>query len=271
MLKVKLNSTVNIDNKIVFSMFASEYKEVPILADYDELRTRERFIKNYVAKNFTPANKSETPKYRLKKEGKLFRLVATRSFADIKEGDLGGLVSSSRILSHSGDCWIDYQGIATGKCRILNNARVSSYAMVSGEAIVAGDSVIESCSYVSQKAFVYGQSIVKDNSSVVGYSEVNNSKIDSSFVTGISRIENASLSGATTIYNFADGALLRDQFIVLGLPFIVAEVAPNTLMVNGVKKTLNNIDKYLDTCDNDNVKNAILAYLTVIDVKQQNI
>jgi hypothetical protein len=54
----------------------------------------------------------------------LFRIVAMRTFGDVKKWDKGGFIESEETLSHGGECWV-YEGAAVfGGVRIEGDAKV---------------------------------------------------------------------------------------------------------------------------------------------------
>jgi len=76
-------------------------------------------------------------KYRLNKKDMirvrgttLYRIVAVRSFANVKSGDKGGYVQTEKNLSHNESCWVS------------DNAWIYGNALVSGDAWIYGDSRI---------------------------------------------------------------------------------------------------------------------------------
>ena len=61
----------------------------------------------------------------LKEEGtNLLRLKALKSFGDVEEGDLGGLVENSGNLSQEGNCWIYKDSWILGSAKVFGNVRV---------------------------------------------------------------------------------------------------------------------------------------------------
>lgn len=60
-------------------------------------------------------------------QGKVLRrIIATRDICKhgVVEGDLGGWVEGEHNLSQEGDCWIDFDGIVTGKTKITGDTLV---------------------------------------------------------------------------------------------------------------------------------------------------
>lgn len=66
----------------------------------------------------------------------LHRIIALRSFGEVKEGELGGWIEKESNLSHEGDCWIYYNVVVYGDAKICDDAIVYGNAKVCGEAKV---------------------------------------------------------------------------------------------------------------------------------------
>lgn len=111
---------------------------------------------------------------------KLYRIKATRSFDDVKEGDLGGFIESENNLPQYWNCWV------------YDNAMVYENAKVHGDAKVRGNARV--CNH----AKVYGNAIVEDNAIISCNAQVyDNAKVCCNGVaTG-----DAKLSGHAAIYN----------------------------------------------------------------------
>ena len=62
----------------------------------------------------------------------LCRIRATRNFANVRVGDLGGYLESESNLSHRGSAWV------FGDAKVSGNAWVFGDAKVSGDAYVTG-------------------------------------------------------------------------------------------------------------------------------------
>lgn len=118
-------------------------------------------------------------KYKLTKEtttltnGKvLHRIMALRSFNDVKTGDLGGFVESEDNLSHIGDCWIFDDAMAYDNGRVYQNARlygdakiyesaiINGYAVLYDHARAFGNSIVGERSYLSSAAKIYGDAYI---------------------------------------------------------------------------------------------------------------
>ena len=71
-----------------------------------------------------------TSKFKLCFGKKLFQIRALVSFANVKEGELGGWIEKEENLSHYGDAWV------YGDARVYGNAQVYGDARVYGDAWV---------------------------------------------------------------------------------------------------------------------------------------
>ena len=69
----------------------------------------------------------------------LYRIQALRSFANVREGDLGGWVSSADNLAQEGNAWVSGNAQVYGDALVFGNALVSGNAQVSDNALVSGN------------------------------------------------------------------------------------------------------------------------------------
>ena len=87
-------------------------------------------------------------KYKLVKEGDLFRIIALRDFGNIQKGDRGGLIEKESNLSHNDNCWVYDNArvyddaLVYGNARVCGNARICGNAEVYGDAEVCGDAEV---------------------------------------------------------------------------------------------------------------------------------
>lgn len=58
----------------------------------------------------------------------LHRIIALRSFGEVKEGELGGWIEKESNLSHEGDCWIYNDAIVFDNAKIKGNAKIFNNA-----------------------------------------------------------------------------------------------------------------------------------------------
>ena len=114
-------------------------------------------------------------KYRMKREGALYRIYAVRSFSDVEVGQKGGLIEKENNLAHDGDCWVYENTCVYGNAFVYDNAQVSGDARVFGDAQVAGNARV--CGY----ARVFDNARVGCNAQICNYMcvnfYINNSKI----------------------------------------------------------------------------------------------
>ena len=71
---------------------------------------------------------------------KLFRIIATEDFGDVRRGDKGGYVES--LSNISGEAWVADEAMVYGSALVTDQARVTDKAQVSQNAIVKGEAVI---------------------------------------------------------------------------------------------------------------------------------
>lgn len=106
----------------------------------------------------TELRRGDGMKYELLPENDKYRLRALKSFADVKAGDLGGLVSRASNLSQDGNCWVYYDS------RALNDAKVQGNAVVRGTARIYNSAVIKDQAVLEGNARVGGNVVVGDTS-----------------------------------------------------------------------------------------------------------
>lgn len=110
---------------------------------------------------------STTRKYEFTED---HRIVALRSFGNVKEGDIGGYIESEKNLSHEGNCWVYDNGRVYGNARVYENAEIRDNAEVCDDAEIYGNAVVRLDAQVFQKAKVYGNANVGGKASVAGES-----------------------------------------------------------------------------------------------------
>lgn len=96
----------------------------------------------------------------------LHRIIALRSFGEVKEGELGGWIEKESNLSHEGDCWIYNDAIVYGNAIVYGEAIVYSNAKVCGEAEVYGYAKVCGNAMVCGDAIVYGNAKVRGDAKV---------------------------------------------------------------------------------------------------------
>lgn len=115
---------------------------------------------------------SKSMKYKLSEKDhttNLHRVVATKSFADVKVGDVGGWVSGTHNLSQTGNCWIYDNASVFEDAFVSDNARVRGNALVYANAHVYQDAEVRDHAQVCGNSRVYGFASVSENAWVGFY------------------------------------------------------------------------------------------------------
>lgn len=99
---------------------------------------RSKVIPKYETLDASP---SLMDKYEVTGEGWL-KLVATRSFGTVNEGDTGGLIRNT-MLSQSGTCWVE-AGCICDNCIILDNAQVKNKSSITNVTLKANSKIDKS-------------------------------------------------------------------------------------------------------------------------------
>lgn len=100
--------------------------------------------------------------------GLLRRIRATRSFGDVKRGDLGGFIENEYNLSHRGNCWI-YDDASVGwQARVSGDARVGGRAEISGHAEITGNARVGDRAQVGEWAIMEGDARALEGAKVYG-------------------------------------------------------------------------------------------------------
>ena len=74
---------------------------------------------------------------------KCYRIVALRSFSDVKEGDEGGYVGSYNNLSQDGNCWIyDDAIVFGGGTSVEDNATIRGYVTITDKSKIYGNAKV---------------------------------------------------------------------------------------------------------------------------------
>jgi hypothetical protein len=95
-------------------------------------------------------------KYRTEKEGDMLRIYAVKSFGNVKEGDMGGLIKTEWNLSHKGNSWVYINARVEGNSRVTGNGRVGGHACVTDNVLVAGAACVGGHARVGGNARVSG-------------------------------------------------------------------------------------------------------------------
>jgi NDP-sugar pyrophosphorylase family protein len=113
----------------------------------------------------------------------MYRIRALIDFADVKAGDLGGLVRGLHSLADEGDCWVYYFASVWDDAQVRGDAKVMNRACALGQAVIKGNAMICDNAEVSGQAVVSDFAVVSDeacvtgNAIIAGHAKVRNSEI----------------------------------------------------------------------------------------------
>ena len=102
----------------------------------------------------------------------LHRIIATKDFGEVKNGDKGGFIESEDNLSHYDLCWVADEAKVFGKAWVFGNAIIKNYAKVYGNTWVCDNAVVSNHARVCGHARVFGHAIVKDYAWVFDHATV---------------------------------------------------------------------------------------------------
>lgn len=151
----------------------------------------------YGTYDLTPYTEPETEesdhaKYRMEREGDLYRIYATRDINGgvISAGEKGGLIESEQNLAQNGNCWV-YRG-----AKVVGNSRVASNALIYDEAEVSGGLVrgharvcgeakmfagtIDDCAVLTGGALMYG-GVLSEGASLTGDAQFHDGYLGGTF------------------------------------------------------------------------------------------
>lgn len=182
----------------------------------------------------------------------------------VKAGDLGGLVSSSSILSHQGDCWIGENAKVYGQIKVSGNALVTGEAKIaalhtmgkvmleiSGHAIIRGNAMIvqktildlsKPPSVIGDTAEIYGNAeilspnVIAGNSRIYGYARLAEhcSVLGNAWIGGNANVQSFCLiEGNSRVFqdaNISKGAELGGDTIIAG----ETQIAENARVFNRI-------------------------------------
>lgn len=153
----------------------------------------------------------------------LNRIIALRSFGDVKFGDIGGWIEKEENLSHFDNAWVYDDAIVCDEAYVGGNATVSENAIVcndttvsenakiSGDAIVdegavvSGSATVSECAYIYGEARIYGDAKISGNSRIYGTQKISGSAKIKNTQDIISITPIGSESGTLTAYRTEDG------------------------------------------------------------------
>jgi len=160
-------------------------------------------------------------KYRITKEkinyrGKILkRIVALKSFGNVKKGERGGWIQGEWNLSQGGDCWVG------GEAKVYENANVLENAVVTDNAILSGRARILGNARIGGEAHIWDDARIFDNAELFGSCLV----FDNASVAG-----NARISGLAKIYRdaYIDGNIeITDSAEIFGTKELVLDNSKN--------------------------------------------
>ena len=121
----------------------------------------------------------------------LLRIRATKNFATIKAGDLGGRIESEANLSQKGMCWVSEDSVVCEDARVYGDAAIIEGSLIKGNSRIYGKSMVSG-------------TYVKDLANISGLTYISKSHItDSTRVGGHSSIRNALIGGRSRICGYA--------------------------------------------------------------------
>ena len=102
----------------------------------------------------------------------LYRIIAMRDFADVKNGDIGGFVESTENLSQKGDCWIYDDARAYGHSLVSGNARLRDHAAICDHAIITDDAELRNDARASGDTFIWEHAVIERSTFLAGFASV---------------------------------------------------------------------------------------------------
>lgn len=100
---------------------------------------------------------------------KLFQIRCTKSFHNVKEGDLGGYVEKEENLSQEDDAWVYDNAWIEGSARIGGNACIGGDAWIRGNARIGGNAWIGGNACIGGNAWIEGSAWINDDDSHCGF------------------------------------------------------------------------------------------------------
>ena len=158
----------------------------------------------------------------------LHQIMATKSFSNVNEGDLGGWVKSEMNLSQEGDCWLYDNSKAYGKSRVYENAKLYDNSEVFDNAKVYGNTTL------------HGHTLVRDFADIYGMTKITESRIMDNAIISDSRI-----LSKTTICDTAiiQNAVISEHCLIGGNALVQCTVDSNS-EIGGKAKIIKPNDYY---------------------------
>lgn len=121
------------------------------------------------------------------------RIQAVRSFANVKEGDIGGYIQDERNLSDRGTCWIYDDARVMGKARVKEDASVRGQVRVERDSCISGEANVDGSvhivnTYIEDMADVNCQGLI-DGCNISSYARVR----------GYVEMQDCTMSGHTVV------------------------------------------------------------------------
>lgn len=117
---------------------------------------------------------AEPAKYRLEKEGDLFRLWALRRIIEhgVFPGKRGGLVADSGVLSQKGNCWIAEGSQVLSGCVVSGDALITHGSTLQGACIVTGQARVIESTLTGDITLNHTSSVTDSKLSAIGDGEI---------------------------------------------------------------------------------------------------
>ncbi|MCS4239884.1 carbonic anhydrase/acetyltransferase-like protein (isoleucine patch superfamily) [Myroides gitamensis] len=167
-------------------------------------------------------------KYKLTDESMNYRGRTLWRIEDIASGEKGGWIESESNLSHTGRCMILDEAKVYGNAKVYDNAIISGFSNVYDEAEVFGNAVVSAYVSVFDQAKIYGNAevtndaVVKNKAQVLGYAQVERFAeiMGHAVVYGHAKISgNAEIQDYARVYGYSqvlNSAVVKDKGLVHG-------------------------------------------------------
>lgn len=167
-------------------------------------------------------------KYKLTDESMNYRGRTLWRIEDIASGEKGGWIESESNLSHTGRCMILDEAKVYGNAKVYDNAIISGFSNVYDEAEVFGNAVVSAYVSVFDQAKIYGNAevtndaVVKNEAQVLGYAKVERFAeiMGHAVVYGHAKISgNAEIQDYARVYGYSEvlnSAVVKDKGLVHG-------------------------------------------------------
>ena len=99
--------------------------------------------------------------------GLKYRVKALRNFKDVREGDVGGLVSNEKSVSQEGNCWVFPDAKMLDDSKIFNNATLRHRSMMYGKTEMHDDSTMRGDAEMRGTSELHGYSAIRGTHKLV--------------------------------------------------------------------------------------------------------